>query len=47
VSIRVQPWFDLLRIGNCANPALLAWLEPLLPAIIRQLENGERLIETR
>ena len=36
-----------LRIGNCSNPALRAWLEPLLPAVIRQLENGERLIEAR
>ena len=42
---RVGPAVVWLRIGNCSNLALQAWLEPLLPAIIRQLEQGERLIE--
>ena len=34
-----------LQIGNCSNRALCAWLEPLLPAIVRQLEQGDRLLE--
>ena len=44
---RPGPAVIWLRIGNCSNPALRAWLEPLLPAVIRQLEKGERLIEMR
>ena len=36
-----------LRFGNCTKRELFAWLEPLLPAIIRQLEQGDRLIEVR
>ncbi len=36
-----------LRIGNCTNRVLFAWLEPLLPEILRQLESGQRLVEVR
>lgn len=36
-----------LRIGNCTNRALFAWLEPLLPQILSRLHKGERLIEVR
>lgn len=36
-----------LRIGNCTNRVLFAWLEPLLPEIARQLESGHRLVEVR
>ena len=36
-----------LRVGNCSNRALRAWLEPLLPAIVHQLAQGDRLIEAR
>jgi predicted nuclease of predicted toxin-antitoxin system len=36
-----------LRIGNCTNRVLFAWLEPLLPEIARQLESGQRLVEVR
>ena len=36
-----------LRIGNCTNRVLFAWLEPLLPEILRQLEAGQRLVEVR
>jgi len=36
-----------LRIGNCTNRVLLAWLEPLLPEILRQLDAGQRLVEVR
>jgi predicted nuclease of predicted toxin-antitoxin system len=42
---RSGPAVVWLRIGNCSNPVLQAWLEGLLPAIVRQLEQGERLIE--
>lgn len=34
-----------LRIGNASSAALWRALEPLLPAVIEALENGERLIE--
>ena len=36
-----------LRIGNCTNRALFAWLDPLLPAIRRRLDEGETLIEVQ
>ena len=36
-----------LRIGNCTNRRLFAWLEPLLPEIVRQLESGQRIVEVR
>lgn len=36
-----------LRTGNCTNRVLFAWLEPLLPEILRQLESGQRLVEVR
>ena len=34
-----------LRIGNSTNRVLCAWLEPLLPAAVRDLESGHRLVE--
>jgi predicted nuclease of predicted toxin-antitoxin system len=36
-----------LRLGNCTNQVLFAWLEPFLPEIIRRLSAGEKLIEVR
>jgi predicted nuclease of predicted toxin-antitoxin system len=36
-----------LRIGNCTNRVLFAWLEPLLPQIKARLDHGERIIEVR
>ncbi|MBM3880052.1 MAG: hypothetical protein FJ387_10090 [Verrucomicrobia bacterium] len=36
-----------LRIGNCTNRVLFAWLEPLLPGIKNRLAEGEKLIEVR
>jgi predicted nuclease of predicted toxin-antitoxin system len=36
-----------IRKGNCSNEALLAWLEPLWPDIVKRLDQGERLIEVR
>ena len=44
---RPGPAVVWLRIGNSSNRALLAWLEPLLPVIVRQLEQGDRLVEVR
>ena len=36
-----------LRIGNCTNQVLFAWLEPFLPEIETRLRQGEKLIEVR
>ena len=36
-----------LRIGNSTNRVLLAWLEPLWSEVIRQLQQGQRVIEVR
>jgi predicted nuclease of predicted toxin-antitoxin system len=36
-----------IRKGNCSNRALMSWLEPLWPDVLRRLEQGERLIELR
>lgn len=36
-----------LRIGNSTNRVLIAWLEPLLPFAITELEAGQRLIELK
>jgi predicted nuclease of predicted toxin-antitoxin system len=44
---RAGPAIVWLRMGNSSKRALLAWLEPLLPAIVRQLEQGDRLVEVR
>ncbi len=44
---RPGPAVIWLRIGNSSKRTLLNWLEPLWPVIVRQLEQGERLIEVR
>ena len=44
---RPGPQVVWLRIGNSTKRELFAWLDPLLPAILRQLEQEERLIEVR
>ncbi len=36
-----------IRKGNCSNRALLDWLEPLWPDVVRRLEQEEKLIELR
>jgi predicted nuclease of predicted toxin-antitoxin system len=36
-----------LRIGNCTNRVLFAWLEPLLPGIVDALRSGNRLVEVQ
>ncbi len=44
---RPGPSVVWLRIGNSSKRALIAWIGPLLPAIVRQLEQGDRLVEVR
>ena len=44
---QVGPQIVWLRIGNCTNRILFVWLEPLLPAIVQQLETGIRLVEVK
>jgi predicted nuclease of predicted toxin-antitoxin system len=44
---RPGPAVVWLRIGNSSKRALLTWLEPLLSSIVRQLEQGDRLVEVR
>ena len=44
---RTGPQVVWLRIGNSTRRELFRWLEPLLPAILRQLQQGDRLIEVR
>jgi predicted nuclease of predicted toxin-antitoxin system len=34
-----------LRVGNCSNEALRAWLEPRLPGIVQLVAQGSRLVE--
>ena len=36
-----------LRIGNCTNRVLFAWLAPLLPEVRSRLAAGDRFIELR
>ena len=47
VSNPAAPAVVWLRLGNCTNRVLFAWLEPFLPKILRRLNNGEKLIEVR
>ena len=44
---RAGPQVVWLRIGNSTKRELFDWLEPLLPAILRQLQQGDRLVEVR
>ena len=44
---RPGPQVLWLRIGNSSKRALVTWLEPRWPAMVRQLEQGDRLIEVR
>jgi predicted nuclease of predicted toxin-antitoxin system len=36
-----------LRIGNCTNRVLFAWLDPNLPETAARLNSGEKLLEIR
>ena len=40
-----RPAIVWLRIGNCSNQALLRWLLPIWPEILRRLNLGDLLIE--
>jgi predicted nuclease of predicted toxin-antitoxin system len=44
---RKIPVIVWLRIGNCSNRALREWFFPLLPAIVREIELGQRFMEVR
>jgi predicted nuclease of predicted toxin-antitoxin system len=44
---RPGPSVVWLRIGNSSKRVLLTWFDPLLPLIVRKLQQGERLIEVR
>ena len=39
--------FVWIRRGNCSNVALITWLSPLWPEVVRRLQQGEKLIELR
>lgn len=41
----VGPCIIWLRLGNCSNRALQAWLDPRLRGITQLVEQGSRLIE--
>lgn len=34
-----------IRVGNTRRTALLAWIEKVLPEVIKALERGERIVE--
>jgi predicted nuclease of predicted toxin-antitoxin system len=34
-----------LRIGNCLNRVLLAWMEGIFPIALSELASGQRLVE--
>lgn len=44
---RAGPAVLWLRLGNSTRRELLAWIEARLPAALRQLQEGERLVEVR
>jgi predicted nuclease of predicted toxin-antitoxin system len=43
-KLKPGPRVVWLRIGNCSNVELRAWLNPLLPSIIHALEQGDQLV---
>ena len=47
IGNRAAPVVVWLRIGNCTNRVLFAWLEPFLPEIKSRLSQGEKFIEVR
>jgi predicted nuclease of predicted toxin-antitoxin system len=44
---RLGPSVVWLRIGNSSTRNLLFWLGPLLPLVVQQLEQNDRLVEVR
>ncbi len=47
IAASAAPAVVWLRIGNCTNRVLFAWLEPLLPGVVERLTTGARLVEVR
>ena len=47
ISNATAPAIVWLRLGNCTNRVLFAWLEPFIAEIQRRLHEGEKLIEVR
>ena len=47
IQSRKGPIIVWLRLGNTSRAALLRWFEPLLPQIMRCIEEGNRLVEVR
>ncbi len=43
----ISPKVLWLRIGNSTNKVLFAWIEPLLPAAVKDLQAGHRLVEVK
>ena len=39
--------FVWIRVGNCRTKTLLTLMERIWPTVLRELEQGERLIEIR
>ncbi|MFA5265400.1 MAG: DUF5615 family PIN-like protein, partial [Opitutaceae bacterium] len=44
-QVQNGPVIIWLRVGNCSNTALRAWLEPRLPGILQLVAQGSRLVE--
>ena len=44
---KTGPQLVWLRIGNSSKRELLAWLDPLLPAVLERLQASDRLVEVR
>ncbi|HEX3720726.1 MAG TPA: DUF5615 family PIN-like protein [Verrucomicrobiae bacterium] len=44
---RLGPSVVWLRIGNSSTRNLLVWLGPLLPLVVQQLDQNDRLVEVR
>jgi predicted nuclease of predicted toxin-antitoxin system len=44
---KAAPCIVWVRLGNCSNQALLQWFAPLLPKLLKLLDEGHRIIELR
>lgn len=44
---KTGPIIVWLRIGNCSRRALLQWFNPLLPDILKHIQQGNLIIEVR
>lgn len=44
---KVAPGIVWVRVGNCSNQILLQWLAPLLPKLLKLLDEGHRIVELR